>query len=89
MYFGTVSDQAEAGRLRHHFFMQTVPIIGTLTVRSRCETVVLGPVSRAAIEVWLQRVHGVSERDASIAASLAAGRPGRVHPVQPERRVPS
>jgi DNA polymerase-3 subunit delta' len=47
------------------------------TVRSRCETVVLGPVSRAAIEVWLQRVHGVSERDASTAASLAAGRPGR------------
>jgi DNA polymerase-3 subunit delta' len=47
------------------------------TVRSRCETVVLGPVSPAQIEAWLQRRHGVSEHDASTAAALAAGRPGR------------
>jgi len=47
------------------------------TVRSRCETVVLGPVSPSAIKIWLERVHGVSEQDASTAAALAAGRPGR------------
>src|SRR4029077_14324099 len=47
------------------------------TVRSRCETVVLGPVSRPAIEAWLVRVHGITELDASTAAALAAGRPGR------------
>jgi DNA polymerase III subunit delta' len=47
------------------------------TVRSRCETVVLGPVPSAAIETWLERVHSVSEHDASTAAALAAGRPGR------------
>jgi DNA polymerase III subunit delta' len=47
------------------------------TVRSRCETVVLGPVPPAAIESWLVRVHHVSEHDASTAAALAAGRPGR------------
>ncbi len=47
------------------------------TVRSRCETVVLGPVSSTVIEAWLVRVHDVSEHDASIAAALAAGRPGR------------
>ena len=47
------------------------------TVRSRCETVVLGPVSPAVIERWLERVHGVSEHDAATAAALAAGRPGR------------
>jgi DNA polymerase-3 subunit delta' len=47
------------------------------TVRSRCETVVLGPVAPAAIEAWLERVHTVNEHDASIAAALAAGRPGR------------
>ncbi|MFZ2033288.1 MAG: hypothetical protein WAW53_06000, partial [Candidatus Dormiibacterota bacterium] len=29
------------------------------TVRSRCETVVLGPVSPAVIERWLERAHGV------------------------------
>ena len=33
IYSGTKSDQAEAGRLRRHFFMQTVHIIGTLTAR--------------------------------------------------------
>jgi DNA polymerase III subunit delta' len=47
------------------------------TVRSRCETVVLGPVAPAVIEEWLRRVHGVGERDASTAAALSAGRPGR------------
>jgi DNA polymerase-3 subunit delta' len=47
------------------------------TVRSRCETVVLGPVSPAVIERWLEGVHGVSEHDAATAAALAAGRPGR------------
>ncbi|MGA8634753.1 MAG: hypothetical protein WB805_07840 [Candidatus Dormiibacterota bacterium] len=47
------------------------------TVRSRCETVVLGPVSPAVIERWLERAHGVSEHDAATAAALAAGRPGR------------
>ena len=47
------------------------------TVRSRCETVVLGPVSPAAIETWLERVHEVSARDAATASALSAGRPGR------------
>ena len=47
------------------------------TVRSRCETVVLGPVSPATIETWLERVHQVSAQDASTAAALSAGRPGR------------
>jgi DNA polymerase III subunit delta' len=47
------------------------------TVRSRCETVVLGPVSPGSIETWLERIHGVSAHDASTAAALAAGRPGR------------
>ncbi len=47
------------------------------TVRSRCETVVLGPVSTAVIGRWLQSAHGVSEHDAATAAALAAGRPGR------------
>ncbi len=47
------------------------------TVRSRCETVVLGPVSPTVIERWLERAHGVSEHDAATAAALAAGRPGR------------
>ena len=47
------------------------------TVRSRCETVVLGPVSPAVIEAWLRRVNNVSEHDASTAAALAAGRRGR------------
>ncbi|MFZ0918803.1 MAG: hypothetical protein WAN83_01805 [Candidatus Dormiibacterota bacterium] len=47
------------------------------TVRSRCETVVLGPVPGAAIETWLERVHEVSDQDAATAAALSAGRPGR------------
>jgi DNA polymerase-3 subunit delta' len=47
------------------------------TVRSRCEIVVLGPVSPGVIETWLVRIHGVSEADAATAAALAAGRPGR------------
>lgn len=47
------------------------------TVRSRCETVVLGPVSPATIQAWLERVHDVSAQDASTAAALSAGRPGR------------
>lgn len=47
------------------------------TVRSRCETVVLGPVAPGEIEKWLARVHAVNEHDASVAAALAAGRPGR------------
>jgi DNA polymerase-3 subunit delta' len=47
------------------------------TVRSRCETVVLGPVAPGLIEAWLRRVHGISERDAATAAALSAGRPGR------------
>jgi DNA polymerase III subunit delta' len=47
------------------------------TIRSRCETVVLGPVVSGVIEDWLRRVHGISERDAATAAALAAGRPGR------------
>jgi DNA polymerase-3 subunit delta' len=47
------------------------------TVRSRCETVVLGPVAPNLIERWLEGVHAVSEHDASTAAALSAGRPGR------------
>jgi DNA polymerase-3 subunit delta' len=47
------------------------------TVRSRCRTVVLGPVSPRVIENWLQREHGVNEHDSTTAAALAAGRPGR------------
>lgn len=47
------------------------------TIRSRCETVVLGPVPSPAIAGWLQREHAVSEHDADLAAALAGGRPGR------------
>jgi DNA polymerase III subunit delta' len=47
------------------------------TVRSRCETVVLGPVVPATIATWLQSVRHVSEHDAVTAAALAGGRPGR------------
>jgi hypothetical protein len=49
----------------------------TPTIRSRCRTVVLGPIDPRVIENWLQREHGVSEHDATIAAALSAGRPGR------------
>lgn len=47
------------------------------TIRSRCETVVFGPISPAVIARWLETVHAVSEHDASTAAALSAGRPGR------------
>ena len=47
------------------------------TVRSRCRTVVLGPLDPRVIENWLQLEHGVSEHDAATAAALSAGRPGR------------
>ena len=47
------------------------------TVRSRCETVVLGPVAPGVIEAWLRGVHAISEHDAATAAALSAGRPGR------------
>jgi DNA polymerase III subunit delta' len=47
------------------------------TIRSRCETVVLGPVPAPAIETWLRSVHSVDEHGAQLAAALAGGRPGR------------
>ncbi|HVC05026.1 MAG TPA: AAA family ATPase [Candidatus Acidoferrales bacterium] len=49
----------------------------TPTIRSRCQTVVLGPLDPRVIAQWLQRAHGVSEHDATTAAALSAGRPGR------------
>ncbi|MBV9100180.1 MAG: AAA family ATPase [Candidatus Dormibacteraeota bacterium] len=47
------------------------------TVLSRCEVVVLGPVSAAAIADWLTAANGVAPELASLAAPLSAGRPGR------------
>jgi len=47
------------------------------TVLSRCEVFTLGPVDHAAIATWLVERHGVEAATASVAASLASGRPGR------------
>ena len=47
------------------------------TVVSRCEMFVLAPVPAAGIVDWLSGEHGVDAERAAMAASVAAGRPGR------------
>lgn len=47
------------------------------TVLSRCEVVVLAPVATPLITTWLRDAHGVAPATATLAAPLAAGRPGR------------
>lgn len=47
------------------------------TVVSRCATFTLAPLPADAISAWLGEVHGVDADRAAIAASMAAGRPGR------------
>jgi DNA polymerase III subunit delta' len=47
------------------------------TIVSRCEVFTLGPVDAGVIAAWLSERHGVDEATATMAASLAAGRPGR------------
>jgi DNA polymerase III subunit delta' len=76
--FDNVLKTLEEPPLRTHLILTTAhPERLLQTVRSRCETVVLGPVSTGLIEAWLQNVHGINEHDASTAAALSAGRPGR------------
>ena len=47
------------------------------TVVSRCAVYALAPVPADAITAWLVATHGVPEDRATMAAQLAAGRPGR------------
>lgn len=47
------------------------------TVVSRCATFTLAPLPADAIGAWLSETHAVEADRAAIAASLAAGRPGR------------
>lgn len=47
------------------------------TVVSRCAAFTLAPIRADVISAWLIEAHGVEAESAAIAASLAAGRPGR------------
>lgn len=47
------------------------------TVVSRCTAYALAPVPADAISAWLVATHGVAQDRATMAALLAAGRPGR------------
>ncbi len=48
-----------------------------VTVRSRCQKLVLGPVDRAAIAGWLRDVHAAGADAARVAAAAGRGLPGR------------
>lgn len=47
------------------------------TIVSRCAAYAMAPVAADAISAWLATAHGVPEDRATMAALLAAGRPGR------------
>ncbi len=48
-----------------------------VTVRSRCQKLVLGPADRGAIAAWLEGTHGASPDAARAAAAGGRGLPGR------------
>ena len=48
-----------------------------VTVRSRCQKLVLGAVDRGEIARWLQATHGASAETARVASAAGRGLPGR------------
>ena len=48
-----------------------------VTVRSRCQKLVLGPTDRTAIARWLQETHSATAEAARVAAGAGRGLPGR------------